>query len=85
MQGYHELKRLDWDEKGRVLSGECERMAGINGRLFVYVPKSFAPHFEFPLNTNSAALTHIQDTLWAFEVNFRDTRHQWKIPFDRTP
>jgi hypothetical protein len=82
LQGYHELKQMDWDEKGRVLSGDCERMPGISGKLFVYVPIGFEPHFDFPLGDRSAALTHIEDRLWAYEIQFGHVREHWVIPFD---
>jgi hypothetical protein len=85
LQGYHEIKRMVWDAKDHILSGECERMPGISGRLFVYVPKGFAPHFEFPLSEKSAALTHLDGQIWAYEINFRQSREAWKIPFDPAP
>jgi hypothetical protein len=82
LQGYHELKSMNWDSNSHVLSGECERMPHIQGRLFVYVPKGFTPHFDFPLGTNSAALTHIDGRLWAHELNFQHSREHWQIPLD---
>jgi len=82
LQGYHELKQMNWDDKNLMLSGDCERMPGISGKLFVYVPAGFQPHFEFPLNNKSAALTHIQDRVWAYEIQFAHTGEHWSIPFD---
>lgn len=82
LQGYHELKRMDWDTRTSTLSGMCERMAGISGQLFVYVPPGYAPHFDFPLNPKSAALTRIDGRLWAYEIHFNSARQEWSIPFD---
>ena len=82
LQGYHELKEMDWDPKSLVLSGDGERMPGISGKLFVYVPAGFGPHFDFPLGSKSAALTHIEDRLWAYEIGFDKAREHWAIPFD---
>jgi len=83
LQGYHELKQLGWDDKAHVLSGQCERMPGVSGQLFIYVPNGFSPHFDFPLTEKSAALTHISGNLWAHEINFAEARESWKMPFDR--
>jgi hypothetical protein len=83
MQGYHELKRQEWDEKTSTLSGECERMPGIEGRVLIYVPPNFSPHFQFPLNAKSAQLTHIETNVWAREIRFEKTREPWTIPFDK--
>jgi hypothetical protein len=82
LQGYHELKRLAWDANQHVLSGECERMPGISGQLFVYVPEGFTPHFDFPLTEKSASLTHLNGRVWACEINFQHARETWRIPFD---
>lgn len=82
LQGYHELKQLRWDDKAHVLSGECQRLPDFSGKLFVYVPKGFNPHFDFPLTTNSASLTHIAGNVWAHEINFAAARQAWRIPFD---
>ncbi|HSU54181.1 MAG TPA: alpha-galactosidase [Candidatus Dormibacteraeota bacterium] len=81
--GYHELTKLGWDDKTHVLSGECKRMPGVNGQLFVHVPQAYRPHFDFPLNENSAALTHIAGDVWAHEMSFTNTTQTWRIPFDR--
>jgi hypothetical protein len=83
LQGYHELKRQAWDEKNSTLSGECERMPGIEGRVLIYVPPNFSPHFEFPFNANSAQLTHLLGNVWAREIHFENTREPWSIRFDR--
>jgi hypothetical protein len=80
--GYHELAKLSWDDKTHELSGECKRMTGVNGQLFVYIPKGFSPHFDFPLTEKSAALTHINGPVWAHEINFTNATQTWQIPFD---
>jgi hypothetical protein len=82
LQGYHDLTKLSWDDKSHVLSGECKRMPDVSGQLFVYVPKGFNPHFDFPLTQKSAALTHIDGQLWAHELTFTNVSQSWSIPFD---
>jgi hypothetical protein len=81
--GYHELTKLRWDEKTHELSGECKRMPGVTGQLFVYIPQGYRPHFDFPLNEKSASLTHVAGDVWAHELTFTNTSQAWRIPFDR--
>ena len=83
LQGHHEIKRLTWDPKANTLSGECERMAGVSGKLFIDVPPGFTPHFEFPLTDKSARLTRVAGRLWMHELTFKEARRAWSIPFDR--
>ncbi len=83
LQGQHELKHVAWNNNKRQLSGECERAAGIEGRVFIHVPIGYTPHFEFPLNEKSARLTHIGGTLWAYEFNFVTAQTSWNVPFDQ--
>jgi hypothetical protein len=83
LQGYHEIRRQEWDENTSTLSGECERMPGIEGRVIIYVPPNFLPHFEFPLNANSARVTHLESNVWAREIRFQNNSEPWTILFDR--
>ncbi len=83
LQGYHELKRVNWDAKALTLSGEVERMPGIAGKLFIYIPPGYIPHFDFPLTESSAQLTRITERVWAHEFQFGQRRYTWTIPFDR--
>ena len=32
--GYHEIKRMAWDEKRLLLSGRYERAAGLGGKVY---------------------------------------------------
>jgi len=80
--GWHELKRLDWDPKKRVLSGRYERAPGLEGKAFFYVPSEYRPHFEFPLNAASARLTNVGGGLWMQEIQFQQAHYDWSIPFD---
>ena len=82
LQGFHELKKLAWDDSAKTLSGDSERMPGVNGKVFIYLPEKFSPHFDFPLTKNSAALTHVNGRVWAKEINFQKARESWSIPFD---
>ena len=83
LQGYHELKRLAWDEKNLTLSGEFERMPGLPGKAFIYIPPNFTPHFDFPLQQTSAHLTHLAGPLWSHEFQFQNATHPWSLPFDK--
>jgi hypothetical protein len=80
-QGYHELPELKWDAATKTLSGKCRRAAGMTGQLFVYVPKTFQPKFDFPLRDSSAHLTHIDGPLWSHEITFDHDTVDWSIPF----
>ena len=85
LQGFHELKRLGWNEKTLTLAGEFERMAGLTGKAFIYVPTNYTAHFDFPLGTNSAHLTHLSGRVWAHEIKFASPRLAWSLPFDKSP
>ena len=80
--GWHEVKRLGWDEKALVLSGRYARAPGSEGKAFFYVPPGYQPHFEFPLNPASARLTNVGGGLWMQEVEFQEAELDWSIPFD---
>jgi len=80
--GWHELTRLAWNAQARTLSGECRRAAGLSGRVYVYVPPGWRPHFEFPLSAASARLTNLGRDLWAYEVEFTADACAWSVPFD---
>jgi hypothetical protein len=84
LQGFHELKRLHWDEKMQTLSGVFERAAGLDVKAFIYIPANFTPHFDFPLKDTSAHLTRINAQVWAHEFQFQNSRYEWKIPFDKS-
>lgn len=84
LAGLHEIKRLAWDEKTGRLSGEYQRAPGLSGRAHLYVPPGFSPHFDFPLGERSARLTNVGGGLWLQEVDFREAKLAWSIPFDKT-
>jgi alpha-galactosidase len=84
LQGFHELKRLHWDEKTQTLSGVFERAGGLDGKAFIYIPANYAPHFDFPLKDTSAHLTRITAQVWAHEFRFQNARYEWRIPFDKS-
>jgi hypothetical protein len=66
-----------------ILSGECRRAAGLSGRIFVRIPPPYSPKFNFPLDAESASLTHVRDQLWMLEVRFEQPTHTWSIPFTK--
>jgi alpha-galactosidase len=80
--GYHELSRLEWDADARELRGACRRMPGATGRVYVYLPETYAPKFDFPLAETSARLTHVGNRVWMLELEFPDTEVEWTIPFE---
>ena len=82
LQGYHELRKLAWDDKARTLSVQYRRAAGLQGRAFLYVPAGHAPHFDFPLAETSARLTHVKDRLWMQEIDFAAPGRDCSIRFD---
>ena len=84
LQGYHELKQLGWDENTGILAGEFKRAAGLDGKAYIYIPKGYAAHFDFPLKDTSAHLTRINEQVWAHEFRFQNARYEWQIPFDKS-
>jgi hypothetical protein len=83
LQGYHEIKQSTWEEKTNVLSGKYQRASGLTGKVFLYVPANYQPHFDFPLADTSARLTHVSDCIWTQEITFGDAEYAWRIPFDK--
>jgi hypothetical protein len=79
--GFHELKEMQWDESQQRLSGRFQRAPALSGRAFFYLPASYQPRFDFPLNETSARLTNIGDELWAKEIEFQGNELEWSIPF----
>jgi len=84
LQGWHELKKLDWDGRTAMLSGVFRRLPGISGKAFFLVPPGYAPKFDFPLSPSSARLTRLQDPVWMLELEFVKPEAEWSIPFDVT-
>jgi hypothetical protein len=84
LQGWHELSDVSWDAKALVLRGTCRRAAGLSGRVFILVPPEYQPRFDFPLNAESAQVTHVRDQVWAKEIRFTDAQCAWAIPFVKT-
>ena len=82
LQGYHEVKQLDWDGQRGVLHGVYERAPGLAGRAFFYLPPGYYPKFDFPLSPASARLTHVDGPLWMQEIQFTDREFSWTIPFE---
>ncbi len=80
--GFHEIQGLQWDADHNVLSGKCRRMPGISGRVYLFVPEPYRPHFDFPLTATSAQLTNIGRGLWMKEIRFDQAEVSWTVPFD---
>jgi hypothetical protein len=82
LQGWHEIKQLEWDARAGTLAGVYRRMPGVAGKAFFLVPEGYAPRFEFPLGPASARLTHVEGPLWMQEFAFAEPEHRWSIPFE---
>jgi hypothetical protein len=82
LQGWHDLTGVKWDEKAKTLSGTAIRMPGMSGKVFIHVPETYQPHFDFPLVETSAHLTHIAGPIWSKEIQFEKKQEKWEIPFD---
>jgi hypothetical protein len=80
--GYHEIKKLSWDEKQLTLSGVYQRAPGLEGKVFVYVPDGFRPLLQSPRSQGSALLTKAGPNLWVQEVRFKQSQLDWTIPFE---
>ncbi|OHB86361.1 MAG: hypothetical protein A2V98_17000 [Planctomycetes bacterium RBG_16_64_12] len=82
--GYHEIKRLNWDEEQLLLSGQYQRAVGLEGKAYLYVPGDFRLRLEAPATQGFVHLTPAGDNLWVQEVAFKEPRLGWSIAFDRT-
>jgi hypothetical protein len=68
--GYHEIKRLDWDDGRQVLSGRYQRAAGLEGKAYVYLPDGYRFRPEVLAAQGAVRLTPVGQNLWAQEVRF---------------
>jgi hypothetical protein len=82
LQGVHDLKTASWDEHGRQLRVEATRMPGASGKIFIHVSEGYKPRFDFPLDPNSASLTHVEGPIWMCELQFKDKGQAEVIPFE---
>jgi len=82
LQGYHEVKQLEWDGQRGLLRGVYERAPALAGKAFFYLPPGYYPKFDFPLSPASARLTHVDGPLWMQEIQFTGQEFSWTIPFE---
>jgi hypothetical protein len=82
--GYHEIKRLNWDEEKLLLSGQYQRAVGLEGKAYLYVPDDLRPRLDAPETRGLVRLTPASDNLWVQDVAFKEPRLDWSIAFDRT-
>jgi hypothetical protein len=80
--GYHEIKRLAWDEKQLVLSGQYHRAPGLEGKAYLYVPDGFRPRADSPLAKGTTRLTSAGKNLWVQEVQFKEAQVDWAVAFE---
>lgn len=80
--GYHELRRIEWDNAQRLLVVQAERAPGLEGRIYVHVPPAYRPVFHFPLDPASAPLTRVAGDLWMAELHFEERSTSVAIPFE---
>jgi hypothetical protein len=85
LQGYHEVKRLSWDEKTGILAGTYQRAPGLNGKAFFHLPEGYYPKFDFPLSASSARLSHVDGPIWVQEIQFKEAELTWTIPIETRP
>ncbi len=81
--GYHEIKRMAWDDERLVLSGEYERAAGLEGKVYFHVPDNFRPLPHAHGAKGSSRWVPIGKNLWRQEVQFQGSRLEWAMPFGR--
>ena len=79
--GYHEIKRLAWDQNQGVLSGTYQRAPGLEGKAYLYVPDGYRPLLDSPRNQGSARFSQAGRNLWVQEVQFKQSQLDWTIPF----
>jgi hypothetical protein len=82
--GFHEVKRLAWDETRLLLAGQYQRAPGLAGKAYLYVPDGYRPLSQSPTTRGSASLTEVAPNLWAQEVQFQEASCDWTIAFERT-
>ncbi len=82
LQGFHEIRQLQWDPAAKALSGTYHRMPGMAGKAFFHLPEGWFPKFEFPLSPASARLTHVEGPIWMQEFTFTGPDFTWTIPFE---
>jgi len=80
--GYHEIKRMSWDEEQLVLSGEYRRAPGLEGKAYIYVPDGYRPLPSSPRAKGSTRLTQLDKNLLVQEVRFVHPQVDWAIPFE---
>jgi hypothetical protein len=83
--GYHEIKRMAWDEQHSLLSGRYERAAGLAGKVYFHVPDRYRPLPDSPSAKGLTRWTRVGHNLWCQEVQFQDSSLDWAIPFERAP
>lgn len=81
--GYHEIKRLAWDDNRLVLSGTYQRAPGLEGKAYLYVPDHFRPLSRLPLGKGPTGPAPAGKNLWVQEVQFTQPQIDWEIPFER--
>ncbi len=80
--GYHEIKRLMWDEPSRTLAGCCRRMPGVSGRVYVYVPDGYRLRGGTAQADSSIELTHVGGPLWMKQIVFDKADAEFSTSFD---
>jgi hypothetical protein len=82
--GFHEIKRLVWDEKQGILSGTYQRAPGLKGHAYIYVPDTYRPLPDSALNKGQAGLIRSGTNVWVQEIQFKDPQVAWAIKFAST-
>lgn len=82
--GYHEITRLTWDDNRLLLSGQYQRMPGLEGKAYIYVPDGFRPRPDDSPTNGSARLNSAGKNLWVQTVRFQAAQFDWCLAFERT-
>ena len=83
--GYHEIKRVAWDEKQLVLSGEYRRAPDMEGKAYIYVPDGYRLPADSPRAKGNLQLTQPEKNIVVQQVRFEDAQVDWAIPFEFSP
>jgi alpha-galactosidase len=80
--GYHEIKRLAWDDRRCMLAGTYQRAPGLEGKAFLYVPARFRPQTDSLSGKGSLRISKIGPNVWVQEIRFKEAQVDWAIRFE---
>jgi hypothetical protein len=81
--GYHEIRRLTWNEQQTTLSGRFRRAAGLEGKAFLYVPDGYRVLSGSSLSEGMAGAKQLDRELWQLDIEFKNSEVDWTVGFER--